>query len=116
MTLAIAHRGDPVRHRENTLAAFRAAVEAGAGMVELDVRRTADGAAVVVHDPTLERLWGLRRRVADVTLFPRANSWYMGANIPGKPRVFMPYIGGLNNYGQKCAEVAANGYEGFVLD
>lgn len=68
MTLAIAHRGDPFAHRENTLAAFRAAVEAGAEMVELDVRRSSDGAAVCVHDPTLERLWGLRRRVAEATL------------------------------------------------
>jgi len=54
-------------------------------------------------------------QVANLTLFPRANSWYMGANIPGKPRVFMPYIGGLGTYAQKCDEVAANGYEGFTL-
>jgi cyclohexanone monooxygenase len=53
------------------------------------------------------------RRVADKTLFPRAASWYMGANIPGKPRVFMPYIGA--GYRQKCADVAAAGYEGFAL-
>jgi len=53
--------------------------------------------------------------VANYTLFPRANSWYMGANIPGKPRVFMPYIGGAGVYRQKCAEIAANGYEGFAL-
>ena len=53
------------------------------------------------------------RRVADKTLFPRAASWYMGANIPGKPRVFMPYIGA--GYRQKCADVAASGYDGFVL-
>ena len=44
-----------------------------------------------------------------------ANSWYMGANIPGKPRVFMPYVGGVVPYRQKCNEVAANGYEGFRL-
>jgi cyclohexanone monooxygenase len=43
------------------------------------------------------------------------NSWYLGANIPGKTRIFMPYIGGLPNYREKCDEVAANGYEGFVL-
>ena len=49
------------------------------------------------------------------TLFPLANSWYMGANIPGKPRVFMPYIGGVGPYRQKCDEVAANGYQGFAL-
>ena len=51
--------------------------------------------------------------VADKTLFPRAASWYMGANIPGKPRVFMPYIGA--GYRKKCADVAAAGYEGFAL-
>jgi cyclohexanone monooxygenase len=53
--------------------------------------------------------------VANMTLFPRANSWYVGANVPGKPRVFMPYIGGVGMYAQKCNEVVANGYEGFVL-
>ncbi|MBH0122067.1 flavin-containing monooxygenase [Rhodococcus sp. NPDC003382] len=49
------------------------------------------------------------------TLFPTANSWYMGANIPGKPRVFMPYIGGFANYCNICAEVAAAGYKGFDI-
>lgn len=53
--------------------------------------------------------------VASFTLYPMANSWYIGANIPGKPRVFMPYVGGVGLYAQKCAEVAANGYEGFAL-
>jgi cyclohexanone monooxygenase len=53
--------------------------------------------------------------VAYTTLYPQANSWYMGANIPGKPRVFMPYIGGVGVYRVKCNEVAANGYEGFAL-
>jgi cyclohexanone monooxygenase len=53
--------------------------------------------------------------VADTTLYPSAASWYMGANIPGKPRVFMPYIGGVGAYRLKCDEIAANGYEGFEL-
>jgi cyclohexanone monooxygenase len=53
--------------------------------------------------------------VAYTTLYPSAASWYMGANIPGKPRVFMPYIGGVGTYRQKCSEIAANGYEGFEL-
>ena len=53
--------------------------------------------------------------VANQTLYPRAASWYMGANIPGKPRVFMPYIGGVGAYRKRCTAVAANGYEGFVL-
>ncbi len=52
---------------------------------------------------------------ANATLFPMANSWYMGSNIPGKPRVFLPYIGGVGVYRQKCEEVAAKGYEGFAL-
>lgn len=54
--------------------------------------------------------------VADSTLMPGANSWYQGANIPGKPRVFMPYLGGVGAYRQKCDEVAAGGYEGFDLE
>ena len=53
--------------------------------------------------------------VADFTLFPQANSWYVGANVPGKPRVFMPYVGGVGAYRQKCDDVAAKGYEGFAL-
>ena len=53
--------------------------------------------------------------IASYTLFPKANSWYMGANVPGKPRVFMPYAGGVGNYRAKCDEVARNGYEGFAL-
>ncbi len=54
-------------------------------------------------------------QVASYTLFPRANSWYMGANVPGKPRVFMPYIGGLPRYTETIESVAANGYRGFEL-
>ncbi len=53
--------------------------------------------------------------IGDATLFPQANSWYVGANIPGKPRVFMPYVAGVGPYRQKCDEIAAAGYEGFEL-
>ena len=53
--------------------------------------------------------------VALMTLYPQANSWYMGANIPGKPRIFMPYIGGVGVYRRICNDVAAKGYEGFVM-
>jgi cyclohexanone monooxygenase len=52
--------------------------------------------------------------VAYKTLFPTANSWYMGANIPGKPRVFMPYIGGVQVYRQICNDVVAKDYRGFA--
>jgi cation diffusion facilitator CzcD-associated flavoprotein CzcO len=55
------------------------------------------------------------QEVAHTTLFPESATWYMGANIPGKPQVFLPYLGGLGPYRQKCDEVAANGYEGFAF-
>ena len=53
--------------------------------------------------------------VASKTLRHSCSSWYLGANVPGKPRVFMPYIGGMPAYREKCAAVAAAGYEGFDL-
>ncbi len=54
-------------------------------------------------------------QVASETIFPQANSWYLGANIPGKTRVFMPYVGGMAPYRQRCDEVASQGYEGFAF-
>ena len=56
------------------------------------------------------------QEAANKTLFPRANSWYMGANIPGKPRLFMPYIGGVGTYRRICEEVVADNYEGFRFE
>ncbi len=53
--------------------------------------------------------------VAQTTLYPQANSWYMGANIPGKPQIFMPYIGGVGAYRRICNDVASKGYEGFAM-
>jgi cyclohexanone monooxygenase len=50
---------------------------------------------------------------ADATLYKKADSWYLGANIPGKPRVFMVYVGGFDNYTRRCTEVVDNGYQGF---
>lgn len=61
-----------------------------------------------------EWVWHVNE-VAHQTLYPRANSWYMGANVPGKPRVFLPYIGGFGIYSDKCNEVAEKGYAGFTL-
>jgi len=67
-------------------------------------------------DPAAEEQWVAHvNEVANATLFPKAGSWYMGANIPGKPRVFMPYAAGVGAYREVCERVAANGYEGFVL-
>ena len=55
------------------------------------------------------------REIAGLTLRSTCSSWYIGANVPGKPRVFMPYIGGFPAYVQKCDAVAANRYEGFTI-
>ena len=68
-------------------------------------------------DPQAERDWDAHvQEEANKTLYMQANSWYLGANIPGKPRVFMPYTGGMGTYRKKCNEIAENGYEGFILD
>ena len=53
--------------------------------------------------------------VASMTLMPKANSWYLGANVPGKPRVFMPYVGGVGVYRELCDAVAEKGYDGFEI-
>jgi cyclohexanone monooxygenase len=52
---------------------------------------------------------------ANHTLYPQANSWYLGANIPGKPRVFLPYVNGFKTYRAQCDQVARSGYKGFYL-
>ena len=60
--------------------------------------------------------WGLHvNEVADLSLRSTCASWYVGANVPGKPRVFTPYIGGFPRYVERCKSVVANGYEGFSL-
>jgi cation diffusion facilitator CzcD-associated flavoprotein CzcO len=77
-----------------------------------------DGTGLAAIEPTRQAqdAWVEHvNEVASYTLFPKANSWYMGANVPGKPRVFMPYAGGVGNYRVKCDEVARNHYEGFTL-
>ena len=55
------------------------------------------------------------RDIADSTLFPRAESWYLGANIRGKPREMLSFAGGLSTYMAKCNESAERGYEGFAI-
>ncbi len=65
MTFACAHRGNSSRLRENTLAAIKSAIAAGAEVVEIDVRITKDNEVVVIHDSTLERLWGISASVGD---------------------------------------------------
>ncbi|MFM9852107.1 MAG: flavin-containing monooxygenase [Sphingomonadaceae bacterium] len=71
---------------------------------------------VIEAMPQAEAQWVAHvNEVADTTLYPQANSWYMGANVPGKPRVFLPYVGGLNLYTDACNDVVAKGYQGFVI-
>lgn len=75
-----------------------------------------EGAAAIEPQQEAEDEWvGHVNEVADFTLFPSCNSWYLGANVPGKPRVFMPYLG-FPEYKAVCDEVAASGYRGFALN
>jgi cyclohexanone monooxygenase len=75
------------------------------------------GLGVIEPDIEFENKWVDHvQEVANQTLFPRANSWYMGANIPGKPRLFTPYIGGVGRYRKICEEVVAKNYEGFQFE
>ncbi|NOG70547.1 NAD(P)/FAD-dependent oxidoreductase [Roseicella sp. DB1501] len=76
------------------------------------------GKTRIEAQPEAQRAWGEHvNEVIGQTLFPTANSWYMGANIPGKPRAFLPYLGpeGVGGYRRHCDAVAARGYEGFAL-
>jgi cyclohexanone monooxygenase len=65
--------------------------------------------------PSAEDDWvAHHNEVTETTLLPRANSWWVGANIPGKPRNLYPYVGGVGTYRQICDEVAARDYDGFA--
>ena len=81
----------------------------------IDDLKAKDAGLVEPLEEAQERWVAHVAEVADMTLVPRANSWYVGANIPGKPRVLYPYLGGVGAYRRECDRVAANGYEGFVL-
>ncbi len=85
-------------------------------IAECLTRARTSGATRIEADAKAESEWVAHvNAVADRTLYPLANSWYMGANIPGKPRIFMPYVGGFDAYKRKCDEVAANGYDGLTM-
>jgi cation diffusion facilitator CzcD-associated flavoprotein CzcO/acetyl esterase/lipase len=75
-----------------------------------------DGLNVIEPTPLAQAGWVQHTNdFASITLASRANSWYIGANVPGKPRVFLPYIGGIDRYRKACDEVVNNGYLGFTL-
>ena len=85
-------------------------------IAELIAAMAARGASTVEAQAGAQEAWVSHvAAVGATTLFPLANSWYMGSNIPGKPRVFLPYVGGVGPYRRKCEEIAAAGYEGFEL-
>jgi cation diffusion facilitator CzcD-associated flavoprotein CzcO len=76
------------------------------------------GRATIEAVPEAQESWVAHvNEVVSGTLLPRGNSWWMSANIPGKPRVFLPYLGpeGIGGYRRRCAEIAAKGYEGFIV-
>jgi cyclohexanone monooxygenase len=75
--------------------------------------RTHDAIGIEANPDAEDRWVAHVNEVADKTLYPTANSWYMGANIPGKPRIFMPYVGGVGVYRELCDAVAAQAYPGF---
>jgi cation diffusion facilitator CzcD-associated flavoprotein CzcO len=77
--------------------------------------RADDGSLIEPTEEATDEWTTHVQEAAEMTLFPQADSWYMGANIPGKPRRFLPYVGGLVNYEAKTTAVAAGGYEGFVI-
>ncbi|QCQ93418.1 flavin-containing monooxygenase [Rhodococcus sp. SGAir0479] len=81
----------------------------------LDHLSTHNGLSIEATDRAVDEWVAECNAKAAGTLFPTANSWYMGANIPGKPRVFMPYIGGFAHYGGVLSEVADAGYKGFDI-
>ena len=77
---------------------------------------SASGFDVIEPTETAEAGWIQHvNDCADITLYPAANSWYMGANVPGKPRVFLPYCAGVDFYRISCDEVVARDYLGFKL-
>ena len=77
-----------------------------------DLRR--EGLITIEAEQSAQTRWVAHvNEAADKTLFPLAQSWYLGANIPGKPRVFMPYVSKIGLYRAECDRIAANNYEGF---
>ena len=74
------------------------------------------GLTAIEANTDAEDAWvKLGNDLADMTLMPQCNSWYLGANVPGKPRIFMPFVGGIPMYFETCDRIAKNGYEGFSL-
>ncbi|MBE1490940.1 glycerophosphodiester phosphodiesterase [Plantactinospora soyae] len=82
MFLTIAHRGDPLAHRENTMPAFQSAVDKGANTLEFDLRLTRDGRIALLHDARLDRLWDVPAAIADLTLAQVRTAGTDGHQVP----------------------------------
>jgi cyclohexanone monooxygenase len=76
----------------------------------------AGGRKTIEADPEAESAWVAQvNAIADLSVYTHCNSWYLGANVPGKPRVFSPWLG-VPDYNARCEEVVSRGYEGFVVN
>ncbi|MGB0314280.1 MAG: alpha/beta hydrolase fold domain-containing protein [Parvibaculales bacterium] len=76
-----------------------------------------NGKTAIEPSDEAERDWAEHTaHLAGMTLFPQADSWYMGANVPGKPRMFLAYVGGVGAYRLICDQIAATGYHGFDVN
>lgn len=76
-----------------------------------------NGKTAIEPSDAAERDWAEHTaHLAGMTLFPQADSWYMGANVPGKPRMFLAYVGGVGAYRLICDQIAATGYHGFDVN
>ena len=84
-------------------------------MVWLDARRQREALTIEATDAAASDWVKAGNAIAAGTLFPTCNSWYLGANVPGKPRIFMPYVGGFPSYVEICEQVKREGYPGFVF-
>jgi cyclohexanone monooxygenase len=78
--------------------------------------RDAGSSSIEAEKPAEDAWVEHTREVGNASLRSACDSWYLGANIPGKPRVFMPYLGGFPAYAEKCDSIARDGYEGFVIN
>ncbi|MEA3528069.1 MULTISPECIES: flavin-containing monooxygenase [Nocardia] len=79
-------------------------------------RMRSEGVTTMEAEADAEQEWTRHvDEVGDMTLYPKADSWYVGSNVPGKPRVMYAYIGGVGAYREKCDQVAADDYDGFTL-
>ena len=88
----------------------------GEWLAKLITTMKRDGVDVIESDPAADEKWVTHmREVAAPTLFWNSNNWYIGANVPGKPRVMLLYLGGFGAYREHTTKIAERHYEGFIF-